>query len=137
MWHATNPPANAASPAAAAAAAASPKAAGVSLTIEDVKTPSGTQPAFVGPNGPGAKVLFSLKAGVATTVTITNHSDQPHTFTSSALGVNVFVPPGPATVHVRVDAKKAGTLPWDCSVPCGAYVMSHAGYMQGSVKVLA
>lgn len=136
VWHATNPSPSP-SPAAAAAAAAGPHKAAVSLTIEDLKTPGGTQPAYVGPNGKGAKVLFDLKAGVPTTITISNHSAQPHTFSSSALGVNLFVPPGPSTVHVTIDAKKPGTVPWDCSVPCGAWVMSHAGYMQGSLKVLA
>lgn len=137
VWHATNPPAAAGSPGAHAAAAASPAPSGAKITIENVKTPEGAQPAFVGPNGPGAKVLVSLKAGVATTLTIVNHSDQPHTFSSSALGVNVMVPPGPASVQVHLDPKKPGTIPWDCTVPCGAWVMSHAGYMQGSLKVLA
>lgn len=136
VWHATNP-SSAAPGASAPAAAAAPKSTGIALTVKDVKTPEGSQPAYVGPNGTGAKVLFSVKAGEATTVTITNRSDQPHTFSSSALGVNVMVPPGPSTVHFTVDAKKPGLESWDCTVPCGAWTMSHAGYMQGSVKVLS
>lgn len=133
VWHATNPP----SAAPAAVAAAAPKQASVLVTIKNVKTPGGEQPAYIGPNGVGSPVLFQLHEGTATTLTIVNKSDQPHTFTSAGLGVNVMVPPGPATVHVHLDAKKAGTLPWDCTVPCGAWVMSHTGYMTGSVKVVA
>lgn len=133
VWHATNPPG--AAPAAASGAAPA-KASGITLTIKDVPTPGGSEPAYVGPSGKvGAPVLFQAKAGTATTVTIVNKSEEPHTFTSSALGVNVTVPPGPSTVHFSIDPKKPGTFSWDCAVPCGAWVMSHAGYMRGQLEV--
>ena len=134
-WHATNPPG--AAPASAAAAAASPDAASVQLTIQDVSTPQGSEPAFVGPNGAGKPVLFSLHAGATTALTIVNKTEEPHTFTSSALGVNVTIPPGPATVHVSLDPKTPGKASWDCSVPCGAWVMAQPGYMTGAVEVLS
>lgn len=134
VWHATNPPA--AGPARAGAVATAPQAAGVTLTIKDVSTPEGSEPAYVGPSGTiGAPVLFDVKAGITTTVTIVNKSQVPHTFTSSALGVNVTVPPGPSTVHFSVDPKKPGKVTWHCAFPCGAWVMSHSGYMQGLVEV--
>lgn len=134
VWHATNPPG-----AAPAAAAAAPGGASstIKLVVENVKTPDGQEPAFVGPNGPGAKVLFQLHVGTATTVSIVNKSGQPHTFSSSALGLDVTVPPGGGTAHFTVDPKQAGTATWDCSVPCGAWVMAQAGYMTGQVQVLS
>lgn len=135
VWHATNPPA--AAPAAAAPAAGSTGAGGITLTIENVKTPSGEEPAFVGPNGVGSPVLFQLHAGTSTTVTIVNKSEEPHTFDSSALGIEEAIPPGPATVHFTVDPKSAGKDTWDCVVPCGAWVMAKTGYMQGYVGVSA
>jgi hypothetical protein len=136
VWHATNP--SAAAPAASAgAAAASPKTSGVHLVIEDVKTPGGEQPAYVGPNGVGSPVLFQVPAGTSTSVTLVNKSDIPHTFTSTALGLNVTVPPGPATVHFTVDPRSAGKVSWQCAFPCGAWVMSHEGYMEGFVEVTA
>lgn len=134
-WHATNPPG--AAPASAAAAAASPAQASVKLVIENVSTPQGSEPAFVGPNGAGKPVLFSLHAGTTTEVTLVNKTEEPHTFTSSALGVNVTVPPGPATVHFSIHPKAPGKASWDCSVPCGAWVMAQAGYMIGAVEVLS
>jgi hypothetical protein len=127
-WHATNPPV-------AAPAAAAPAGAAVRVVIKNVSTPDGPEPAFIGPGGVGKSVLLDLHAGTPTLLTIDNTSDQPHTFDVPSLGVDVNVPPGPATVHVTLDAKTAGTLPWHCDVPCGGWVMSHAGYMMGDVEV--
>ncbi|MDA8296429.1 MAG: hypothetical protein M0004_07585 [Actinomycetota bacterium] len=135
VWHATNP---ASATTAASPAAASP-AGGTSLTvsIENVKTPEGQQPAYVGSNGVGAAVLGTVTAGSPTTVTIVNKTPMPHTFTVPSLGVNETVPPGPATVHFTIDPKQAGLASWQCEVPCGSWVMAHAGYMMGSIKVTA
>lgn len=134
VWHATNPSSGVV--ASRAAAAAAPSASSVTVKIEDVKTAGGTQPAYVGPNGVGSPTLFQVDAGTPTTVTIVNNDSEPHTFTASALGLNVTVPPGPSTVHFTVDAKSPGLDTWDCAVPCGAWAMGHPGYMQGDVKVV-
>lgn len=135
VWHATNPPAG--PPAAAAAAAAAPGGSTVTVKIENVKTPDGEEPAFVGPNGAGSPVLFQLHAGTSTTVTIVNATSEPHTFDASGLGISETIPPGPATVHFTVDPKSVGKVSWDCAVPCGAWVMAHPGYMIGDLAVTA
>jgi hypothetical protein len=129
-WRATNP----VSGAPAALASSGPA---VHIVIENVSTPDGTEPGYVGPGGAGARVLFQLKQGTPTLVTIVNKSDQPHTFASAALGVDETIPPGPSTVHFTVDAKVAGDVQWECNVPCGAWVMAHAGYMMGDVEVVS
>jgi hypothetical protein len=129
-WHATNPTSGA--PAALASAGPS-----VHVVIKNVTTPDGTEPAYVGPGGVGQQVLFQLKEGTPTLVTIVNDSDQPHTFTSAALGVNETIPPGPSTVHFTIDAKVTGNEDWECNVPCGAWVMAHEGYMMGDVEVVS
>lgn len=134
-WHATDPPGPAR---AVPAAAGTPKASTIHLLIKDVKTPVGEEPAYIGPSGVvGKAVLFQANAGTKTSVTIVNKSQVPHSFTSSALGVNVTVPPGPSTVHFTIDPKKPGKLAWRCTFPCGAWVMAHVGYMQGFVDVTA
>lgn len=134
VWHATNP----AAAVAAAAPAGAPAGGGaaLSITIENVKTPEGEQPAFVGSNGAGAAVLATLTANQSTSVTIVNKTPMPHTFTSAALGVNETIPPGPATVHLTLDPKQAGVANWQCEVPCGTWAMAHPGYMTGSIKVV-
>ena len=137
VWHATNPPGGARAGGAARAADAA-AAAGIKLVIKDVQTPQGEQPAYVGPSGlVGSPVLFDLDAGTKTNVTIVNESQMPHSFTSPALGVNVTIPPGPSTVHFSVDPKSAGKVSWQCTFPCGSWVMSHVGYMEGFVEVSA
>ena len=132
VWHATNPP----GATARAAAVRANSGSSLTITIKNVQTPGGPQPAYVGPNGPGAAVLATLTAGSATTLTIVNTTPMPHTFTAPALGINESVPPGPATVHVTLDPKQAGVVSWQCEVPCGSWVMAHAGYMMGSLKVV-
>lgn len=116
---------------------ASSAQSGVQLVIENVSTPAGAEPAFVGPNGVGAPVLVDLVAGTTTAITVVNKTGMPHTFTSAALGLAVTIPPGPATVHFSVDPKRSGIVAWQCDIPCGAWVMSHAGYMLGQVDVKA
>ncbi len=133
VWHATNP---SVAPAAAATPASS-GGASLTLTIKMASTPGGEAPVYVGSNGVGAPILATLTAGVPTSVTIVNKSPMPHTFTSAALGVNETIPPGPSTVHFTVKATKTGLVSWDCEVPCGSWVMSHAGYMTGELKVVS
>ncbi len=135
VWHATNPAT--ATTAASSAAAAPASGATLAVTIENVKTPQGQQPAYVGSNGVGAAVLGTVTAGSPTTVTIVNKTPMPHTFTSPALGINETVPPGPATVHFTIYPKEAGLVSWLCAIPCGTWAMAHAGYMMGTIKVAA
>ena len=108
----------------------------VKLQIKDVTTPEGSEPAYVGSGGAGAKVLFTAKVGEKVTVSVANHDAMPHTFTSPDLGVDADIAPG-STTTFTFTASSAGTFTWYCSVPCGDWVMSHAGYMKGSVTVTA
>lgn len=109
----------------------------VHVTIENVKTPQGSEPAFVGPSGTvGAPSLFSVKAHAEVEVVVDNHDTGPHTFTSPSLGLNVTIgPDAKATFHFQ--APGSGTYTWYCEVPCGSWVMSHVGYMKGKVTVVS
>lgn len=107
----------------------------VKLAIEDVATPEGSEPAFVGPNGKGAVDLFSVKSGQEVRVTIKNKDSMPHTFTVAQLSLNIAVGPN-STKDFSFLVGKAGTYSWRCAVPCGSWVMSHSGYMMGDFKVL-
>jgi hypothetical protein len=132
VWRATNPPA-ASSVASGPGSSAGPS---VRLVIKTVSTPDGEEPAFVGPNGLGAAVLFSAVAGQKTEVTIVNDSQEAHIFDLSSLGVNTLqISPGPSTVHFSIDPTSKGVASWQCIFPCGNWVMSQSGYMFGSVKV--
>lgn len=107
----------------------------VALTIENVKSPEGSEPAFVGPGRkPGAAVLFSVTAHAEVKVVVVNHDSGPHTFTAPGLGVNVTLAAGAKTTF-QFAAPGAGTYVWYCEVPCGPWVMSHPGYMKGKVTV--
>lgn len=109
----------------------------VHVTIESVKTPQGSEPAYVGPSGTvGAPSLFSVKAHAQVEVVVDNHDTGPHTFTAPSLGLNVTIGPD-ATVTFSFDAPGAGTYTWYCEVPCGSWVMSHVGYMKGKVTVVS
>ena len=119
----------------AAAAAAKGGGATIALTIKDVSTPEGSEPAYVGPGGTGAAVLFRAAAGKTVTVTVKNTDSMPHTFTVPNLNLNEDIGPN-ATVRFSFSAP-AGTYSWYCQVPCGNWVMSHAGYMKGSFTVTA
>lgn len=106
----------------------------VRVVIQDVSAGDESGPAFVGPNGVGAKTLFTAHVGRPVVMTVVNHSTTMHSFTVKGLGVNAFVVVG-ATVTVKFTPKKAGTVSWICVPPCGDWVMSEDGYMKGSVKV--
>jgi heme/copper-type cytochrome/quinol oxidase subunit 2 len=108
----------------------------IKLQINDVNTPEGSEPAYVGSGGVGAQVLFTVKVGQAVTVTIVNHDAMPHTFTAPDINVNASVNPESSTTFTFTPSA-AGTFSWYCSVPCGDWVMSHPGYMKGSVTVSA
>ena len=106
----------------------------VNVTIEDVTTPDGSEPAFVGPNGKGAADLFSATAGKEVQVVVINKDAMPHTFTVTQLGLNVTIAPA-ATTKFTFVAKTGGTYTWYCAIPCGSWVMSNVGYMKGNFKV--
>lgn len=106
----------------------------VNLTIENINTPEGSEPTYIGPNGKGAADLFSVPAGKEIQVVVDNKSAMPHTFTVAQLGLNIAIAPE-ATAKFTFTAKAAGTYSWYCSIPCGSWVMSHAGYMKGDFKV--
>ena len=108
----------------------------INLVIKDVTTPEGPEPAYVGQNGVGAANLFSVKANVLVKVTIDNQDAMPHTFSVPSLGLNIAVNPLSKS-KFTFEAKTVGTLDWDCEVPCGSWVMSHAGYMKGEFSVTA
>ncbi len=112
----------------------SSRAQTVDLTIKDVKTPEGSEPAYVGPSGVGAASLFTAAAGKPVQVVVDNKDSMPHTFTVPSLGLNETIAPD-ATTTFTVTPGSAGSVTWYCSVPCGSWVMSHAGYMRGSFTV--
>lgn len=106
----------------------------IDVKISDITTPEGSEPAYIGPNGKGAADLFTVKAGTTVQVVVENTDAMPHTFTVPQLGLNVTIAPM-ATAKFSFSAKTAGTYSWYCAVPCGSWVMSHAGYMKGDFKV--
>jgi heme/copper-type cytochrome/quinol oxidase subunit 2 len=106
----------------------------IKLTIQDITTPEGSEPAYIGPNGKGAADLFSVEAGKEIQVVVQNKDSMPHTFTVSQLGLNITIAPE-STTKFSFAAKTAGTYIWYCSIPCGSWVMSNDGYMKGDFKV--
>jgi hypothetical protein len=114
---------------------ATTKPESVHITIQDVSTPDGSEPAFVGPTGVGARILFTAHVGQPVVMTVVNRSTAMHSFTAPGLGVNTMIAVG-ATVTIKFTPKKAGNaISWSCVMPCGDYVMSHVGYQKGYVKV--
>lgn len=107
----------------------------INVTIQDITTPEGSEPAYVGPNGKGVADLFSATAGKEVQVVVVNKDAMPHSFTVSQLGLN-FTIASASTTKVTFIAKTAGTYSWYCSIPCGSWVMSHVGYMKGDFKVM-
>ncbi|MDA8183579.1 MAG: cupredoxin domain-containing protein [Actinomycetota bacterium] len=109
----------------------------VHVSIDGVKTPGGTEPAYVGPSGTvGSRILFSVKAHESIEVVVVNHDTGPHTFDAPGLGLHVTIR-ADATTSFRFDTPGPGTYRWYCDVPCGPWVMSHVGYMKGEVTVVS
>lgn len=111
------------------------KAQALTVVIKDVSTADGSEPAFVGPGGVGAKSLFTAHVGKPVVLKVVNRSATLHSFTVAGLGVNAIIVPG-ATVKVTFKPKKAGSIAWLCTPPCGEYVMATSGYMRGTFKVV-
>lgn len=96
-----------------------------------------------------------VKVGETVEVTVTNHDDMRHSFTSPSLGVNVQMKPGkdvgkkvvPQKTTFTFVAKKPGKYRWYCMDPCdsdnGGWAMTpgadgkpdRLGYMAGYVVV--
>lgn len=124
-------------PAAGAAALAASRGVSVPISIRMVSTPDGQEPAYVGPNGVGARSLFTAKAGEPVTLVVDNDSGMPHTFTVSSLGLNASVSPSAEGLRITFTPTKPGSYFWQCLVPCGPWTMSHVGYMEGYFTVVA
>ncbi len=107
----------------------------VKITIKNINTPEGSEPAFVGPNGVGSSNLFTVKAGSSVTVIINNQDSGPHTFTIGNLNINESISPLSVT-KFKLVISAPGTYSWYCEVPCGGWVMDHTGYMKGSFQVV-
>lgn len=88
---------------------------------------------------------ISAKAGQQVVVTVYNLDTAPHSFTASALGLNVIVPGasgqgGVGTKTFSFTVGKAGTYHWKCILPCdnggaNAWAMTHDGYMAGTITI--
>lgn len=118
----------------ATANAKAAKAQAVRIVIKDVRTSAGSGPAFVGPNGVGARTLFTAHVGKPVVLTVVNKSTSLHSFTVSSLGLNSIIPVGQA-VTIRFTPRKTGVVGWWCTPPCGPWVMRSLGYMRGYFRV--
>ncbi len=107
----------------------------IRIVIKDVSTPDGESgPVLVGPNGVGAKSLFTAHAGRKVVITFVNQSKTMHSFTVSGLGLNTMILVN-STAKATFTPKKTGTYSWLCTPPCGTWVMANNGYMKGSFTV--
>lgn len=90
---------------------------------------------------------LSVSAGQKVILTVYNWDSMPHSFTSTALHVNVILPRSPrkgqpsVTTIPFVAPKAPGPVTFRCIIPCDTpnhgWSMSHAGYMIGAVNVEA
>lgn len=92
---------------------------------------------------------FTVHRGAKVVVTVVNHDDGAHSFTSAGLHVNAVIPGGkdienptegaekikPKTTTFSFIATKRGRFAWHCALPCDSWAMIHAGYMKGYVTV--
>ncbi len=85
---------------------------------------------------------FTVQARRRVTVTVYNYDDMPHSFTSSALGVDATIPAGSEsspskTTFAFTAPATTGSYAWWCALPCDSWAMVHDGYMRGHVTVRA
>jgi uncharacterized cupredoxin-like copper-binding protein len=92
---------------------------------------------------------FKVHRGAKVVVTVINHDDGAHSFTSPALHVNAVIVGGkdieaakegaekikPSKTTFSFIAKKRGRFAWHCALPCDPWAMTHVGYMKGFVIV--
>ncbi|HUY61750.1 MAG TPA: hypothetical protein VMW49_07730 [Candidatus Dormibacteraeota bacterium] len=125
-----------------------PKGSTVILTIYNYDDGAAPLPA----TSPYTKVTGGTETVNGTPVTSVPDATISHTFTVTALGLNVPIPASPAApapngdrqpavVTFTFHATKAGTFTWACLAPCGTGSngmggpMVAAGYMKGSLQV--
>lgn len=106
----------------------SPKAALSAATLSYKVV--GPDAGLVGSDGNKHDTFFALSGTTVTvgqevTITVANFDDQPHSFTSPELGVNMMLPPAtgvdqPTITTFTFTATKAGKFRWFCAIPCDA-----------------
>ena len=82
---------------------------------------------------------FAVPAGKTVHVTIVNYDTAWHTFTSPALGLNVWIRPAtshPSTTTFSFTTPNKGYFEWFCDVPCDGYSMQAPGYMKGEIHAV-
>ena len=88
---------------------------------------------------------FSVVQGVPVQVTVYNYDGGGHSFTSSALNLNVMIKGSakngvPSVTTFKFTPTKTGAFTWECVVKCdgqaNGWAMSHDGYMMGKVNVV-
>lgn len=88
---------------------------------------------------------FSVVQGVPVQVSVYNYDGGSHSFTSSALKLNVMIKGSPKTgvpsvTTFKFTPTKTGEFTWECVVQCdgqaNGWAMSHDGYMMGKVNVV-
>ncbi len=87
----------------------------------------------------------TIVAGVPTTISIYNYDTGTHSFTASALGVNIQAKASkkngvPAVTTYTFTPKKTGDFTWVCLDKCdgaaNGWAMRHNGYMMGTLDVV-
>lgn len=82
---------------------------------------------------------FAVPAGKTVHVTIVSYDPAWHTFTSPALGVNVWIRPAgahPSSTTFSFTTPRKGYFEWFCDVPCDGYSMQAPGYMKGEIHAV-
>lgn len=82
---------------------------------------------------------FAVPAGKTVHVTIVSYDPAWHTFTSPALGLNVWIRPAgshPSTTTFSFTTPSKGYFEWFCDVPCDGYSMQAPGYMKGEIHAV-
>jgi len=90
----------------------------------------GPEAGLVGSDGNKHDTFYALSdttvtVGQQVTISVANYDDQPHSFTSPELGLDIQLPPAkgendPTIVTYTFTPKKAGVFRWFCAIPCDA-----------------
>ena len=117
----------------------------------------GSQDGIIGPDGKTHSAFipcnFTVYVGQTVNLTVINYDDGQHSFTSTALGVNFFIPERtsasvPSVSNFQFTVTKAGVFRWWCALKCdidrNGWAMTKGkdggigqlGFMAGYVTVL-
>jgi len=117
----------------------------------------GSQDGLIGPDGKTHSAFipcnFTVYVGQIVNLTIINYSNEQHSFTSTELGVNFFIPEHvsstvPSVSNFQFTPTKIGIFRWWCALKCdidrGAWAMTtgrdrgigQIGFMAGYVTVI-